>query len=71
MSDQPKCETCRWLGNRSKYADAGINDDGGFQCRRRSPVATGGMMSAANTMWPLVTLDDWCGEHSPREQEKT
>ena len=46
------CSVCRfWDG----YGETG-------RCRRRSPLVTGGMMSAVETVWPIVSDHDWCGD---------
>lgn len=34
-------------------------------CRRRAPIATGGMMSPMSTIWPATDKNAWCGEFSP------
>lgn len=54
------CKTCIW------GKDANINEDvsppvKGRKCRRNPPVVTGGMMSAVQTIWPLVQDADYCG----------
>ena len=59
------CETCRWLGPIGEHDSSPAVT--GPTCRRRAPVATGGMMSASRTMWPVVSLNDWCGEHAKKE----
>lgn len=56
------CETCRFNGGLYNHPDADMGTPAGFKCVRRAPVATGGMMSRANTIWPKVEPDDWCGE---------
>lgn len=61
------CETCRYW-NGMKAVEAEPYPVSG-QCRRRSPVATGGMMSPEKTIWPVTSISDWCGEHSPHEGE--
>lgn len=38
-------------GNSSIFKQ---NDTGEGQCRRRAPLKRG---------WPVVRVDDWCGEH--------
>lgn len=52
------CRNCKFavMGNDPLHRD----------CRRRSPLVTGGMMSNVETVWPTVGPDDWCGdfEHS-------
>lgn len=70
MSDENKtCETCRWCSFPFPYHHDDQHDTApiGFKCQRRAPLATGGMMSAAWTMWPRVSATDFCGEHQPRE----
>lgn len=59
------CAVCRWRGESATYPDAGMSALTGLQCRRRAPIATGGMMSACVTVWPIVQADDWCAEFEP------
>ena len=47
------CETCRY----SRGADV-VEDDPYLECRRHAPSGHGRVAA-----WPLVRLDDWCGEH--------
>lgn len=69
MSDEPKCETCRyWLNSGPDAPDAG----GYGTCRRFPPIAAeftafeeGGMAHVGR--WPDTASTDWCGEHKPRE----
>ena len=66
MSEQATCGTCRFRSS-GPY----INPDRGsaefpgvmFACKRRAPVATGGLHSPTMTIWPMVANGDWCGEH--------
>ena len=65
-----KCETCVFRSERPYInADRGAAEFGAvmFGCRRRAPIVTGGMMSHTITAWPMVTNDDWCGEHKPKD----
>lgn len=61
----PRCDTCCFAlpDEDYSYPDDSAKDIG-IQCRRRSPIATGGMMSPTVTIWPKVKRDDWCGEYS-------
>lgn len=54
------CLNCRWRGENGEHDSEPVIR--GPTCRRRAPVATGGMMSASRTMWPVVQIDDWCGD---------
>ena len=54
------CETCRW-------AIQCVETDPTLQCRRNSPLVTGGLFSPTQTVWPWVAANDWCGEHQPKE----
>jgi hypothetical protein len=54
------CQNC-------KYWDSGKEDNG--PCRRRAPVATGGM-SSAETIWPQVGSYDWCGEFEAQSDKR-
>lgn len=63
------CETCRFRSDEPyTNPDRGTAEfaDIMFACRRRAPVATGGMMSPSNTIWPMVTKVDWCGDWAPK-----
>jgi hypothetical protein len=31
-------------------------------CRKNAPLVTGGMMSAVETVWPITSPNDWCGQ---------
>jgi len=59
-----KCQDCRWCSWPIPYHHDDRQDSlpTTFKCQRRAPVATGGMMSPAWTMWPEVTAEDGCGE---------
>ncbi len=67
----PTCETCRFRSERPF-----VNPDRGtaefhnimFACKRRAPVVTGGMMSRSETIWPMVSSADWCGEYVAKVQ---
>ena len=54
------CASCKWRGPDGFHDSA--PELRGPTCRRHAPVATGGMMSGSRTMWPVVGLDDWCGD---------
>lgn len=41
-----------------------------FACKRRAPVATGGLHCPTMTIWPMVARNDWCGEYRALSQEK-
>ena len=62
MADKT-CASCRWWD--AKVLDTGDAPDG--FCKRRSPVVTGGMYGPEYTTWPVVKVDDFCGEHTQRE----
>lgn len=65
---EPRCETCRWR-SYNPY----VNPDRGpaefhaimYACKRRAPVATGGLHCPTMTIWPMVSKDNYCGEHQP------
>lgn len=62
-----RCANCRW-----RSAAPYLNPDRGsaefgdimFACKRRAPVATGGLHTPSMTIWPMVCRDDWCGDYS-------
>ncbi len=56
-----RCETCCFWAGEKMVPDEPYPVTG--RCRRRAPIATGGMMSAAETIWPWTGLSEWCGEY--------
>ena len=59
------CRNCKYRGADASYEDR--NDDvTGPTCRRHAPLVTGGMMSPKQTVWPIVKLDEWCGDFEHR-----
>lgn len=38
-----------------------------YACKRRAPVVSGGLHCQTMTIWPTVSKDDFCGEHSDKE----
>lgn len=61
------CETCRYRSARPWVnPDRGTAEFGDimFACKRRAPVATGGLHCPSMTIWPMVSSADWCGEYS-------
>ena len=64
--DEQRCATCLY-----RSVNPHINPDRGtaefhaimYACKRRAPVATGGLHSPSMTIWPTVTNADWCGEY--------
>ena len=65
---RPICANCHWRGPEDAYGDQ-TPDVSGPTCRRNAPVATGGMMSALRTVWPVVGLNDSCGDFREDEIE--
>ena len=63
FSKSERCETCTFSSFPSfySYGDAEISSTH-VKCRRHAPVATGGMMSPAWTIWARVKPTDWCGD---------
>lgn len=60
------CYTCLFRSRDPHYnPDRGTAEYGPimFACKRRAPVATGGMHCPTMTIWPMVSNDDWCGEY--------
>ena len=68
-----RCDWCRWCSFPLPYCHDDKSDSlpTKYKCRRRAPVATGGMMSPAWTMWPEVHADDVCGEFEERMVERS
>ena len=64
---KPSCATCRFNGGDYTLPDANPDPTNPtIKCIRRAPVATGGMMSPASTIWPALRPSDWCGEFEKR-----
>lgn len=63
MSDQPRCETCRWFGN-----DGACGSDGESHCHRYPPTVVVQGNGFTRPKWPFVRQTDFCGEHQPKEQ---
>jgi hypothetical protein len=64
------CETCRWRTDRPHCnPDRETADFPAimYACKRRAPVATGGLHCPSMTIWPTVSKDNFCGEHQPKE----
>ena len=62
MTDQPRCETCRWWSRPAKTIAA----EG--TCHRFPPTGVirpcGG---GAYNRFPSTLFSDFCGEHQPKE----
>ena len=61
-----RCETCVYRSqNPFVNPDRGTAEFEGvmYACKRRAPVATGGLYCPTMTIWPMVTAANWCGEH--------
>ena len=56
------CESCKFMDMKF-----GHGSDVKWLCRINPPVATGGMMNEEFTMWPTVTIRDWCGKYEPHK----
>lgn len=70
-----RCENCRFRGPFYVPADRGSEEpefagEQTFSCRRHAPIATGGMMSPSQRIWPWVRNSDWCGEFEPTQEVK-
>lgn len=77
MSDAT-CKTCPYLGPVVERDDRdGLSIPVGAECRRGRPsVPTeashyGGWDCSVRAIWPVVRLDDWCGEHPNRSTPDT
>jgi hypothetical protein len=56
MSDQSKCETCRfWDQKRRSQSTPKL-----APCRRMPPRVS----NAGATIWPETNATDWCGKHA-------
>lgn len=63
----PTCETCRWWDT-----DNWSGEELGY-CRKAAPtawlreIADESLDTRRDTVWPVVSRTDWCGEHQPKE----
>jgi hypothetical protein len=62
LPGEATCATCVFF-NRSRPP----HDHGG-QCRHGPPKLSFGK-EGTRSLWPLVYLDSWCGQHSTLEEE--
>lgn len=53
----PTCATCRWR----KLDDSFWPEES--TCRRHAPTLANVETEAWVTSWPIVRMDDWCGDH--------
>ena len=63
MSEE-RCENCRFSDNKDLINDSGEKDkeySDVTHCHRYPPNATAKDVEGC-AEWPLVRLDDWCGE---------
>lgn len=58
------CKFCRWCSFPIPYTQPDKTEAflKTYKCQRRAPIATGGMMSAPQTIWPEVDETNYCGE---------
>ena len=66
MDEEPRCLTCKFFD----YPDDDPYRFGGGKCRRLPPQAViqkewneDDLEYPTNVRWPIVQVDDWCGEH--------
>lgn len=71
MSDKPTCKSCKWSRPDHRSADihlVWVSRDDGTQTQvaiRRIPCV---IRSPSHGFFPLVYTDDFCGEHTPKEE---
>ncbi len=70
-----KCETCRWgiFHERTEMRDCPgmIASHAHVECRRYPATAAKpryGMTTDFRNPFPRMKLDDWCGEHTPKDR---
>ncbi len=65
--NHPCCETCRFFDYEETL------DSAGGACRRHAPkpsrdkLHADGNIMRLDVTWPYVFMQDWCGEHQPKE----
>lgn len=66
---EDSCATCRF--SRDRITRNGKPSKRFLACHRRAPVARlveDGTLKGHQPNWPIVSVDDWCGEHEKRVQ---
>lgn len=56
MASKAQCKDCRFW---QEWATTPIELS---ECRRHAPLATGGLHTPPETLWPRVKGHDWCGD---------
>lgn len=65
----PRCETCRWWCGK---VSGKVYYPG--ECRRYPPTIAPDDKPYNRSyakVWPVMSVSDWCGEHSPRATLRT
>ena len=57
MSEQPKCETCRFW----------VREKRNGQCKRHAPKPENEIFLIVHVQWPSTAQTDWCGEWAKQE----
>lgn len=65
------CESCRfWERGNATITRGKWKDYAAGNCKRNAPIATGGLHGPEQTLWPQTSVNDWCGEYQPKEQDQ-
>jgi len=59
-SNQMKCQSCMWFSIKAQDADKPVVSTPLGRCRRHAPTMNG---------YPVVFLEDWCGDHKLDENK--
>lgn len=62
MTDQPRCETCRWWYDPVWSLNRFAGD-----CRRYPPTVVMVHFNAHDAIFPSTTAQQLCGEHQPKD----
>ena len=61
MDAQTHCDSCVYFDDHAGNGAAAVSDAG--LCRFNPPVSQPG--PDAHGLWPVVTVEDWCGHYTP------
>ncbi len=62
MNHEPNSDNRPWCA-KCAYGEPVHMPEGMLRCRRHAPRPAPGGVSPEAIAWPIVSPDDWCGEH--------
>lgn len=67
---RPKCQTCLfWERGLTTITSGKWRDFSAGDCKRHAPIVTGGLHGPEQTLWPRTAEEDWCGDHTPKQEQ--